>query len=160
MPSGAPSGDPDASAAIRTPAPAVAPAAKLAAEPTAIPEPVVAPDISREEATSLEVNRIVRGYAESFNALDVGAVAALWLGVDTGELRRVFRSVHSQEMSFRSCDVVSATTSARATCTGSLTYVPKVGSPKPRVQRVRWEFQMQERGGRWLIERLAATPMP
>lgn len=152
---------------VETPPPRTGALASASPGPGSVAPSLIVPGSSPIEATGAtgveavhqEVRRVVRAYAETFATRDVAAAASLWPGVDTAELGRAFRSVRSQDMSFDDCAISGSGTRMAAVCTGALTFVPRVGSPKPRRQRLRWEFVLAERQNGWVIDGVTASPV-
>ncbi|MGE5361511.1 MAG: hypothetical protein ACM3NQ_21045 [Bacteroidales bacterium] len=94
-------------------------------------------------------------YQQGYGARDAAAVQRVWPGVDAQQLRSAFAQLESQRLAFSGCSIDVRGLHASATCSGTATYVPKVGSGEPvKVQRT-WQFALQKFGDGWLID--AAT---
>lgn len=93
-------------------------------------------------------------YRAAFESLHAETVQAVWPGADRRALARAFEQLQSQSLDFYSCGIEFGTGTAEVTCTGSLTYVPKVGSKKPRVESRNWSFFLKKQSDRWAIERV------
>jgi hypothetical protein len=137
------------------PAPA-APAVAVTAPGASPSEPSL---IVRPEATSVDESVGVRGvlarYERAYSSLDARAASAVWPGVDRGALARAFDGLASQRVSLQSCDVTVTGVAARASCSGTATWVPKVGGGARQAAR-RWDFELRKRGDEWEIERAVA----
>jgi hypothetical protein len=88
----------------------------------------------------------------AYERLDASAAKAVWPTVDVRALSRAFDGLLSQEITFDRCDLRVSGTSARASCHGSGTFVPKVGSRDPRIVKREWAFQLQKIDDTWTIE--------
>jgi hypothetical protein len=84
------------------------------------------------------------------------SVKSLWPGVDATALSKAFKQMDSQSMDFYSCGIELGNGNAEATCTGAVTFVPKVGGKTPRVEPHRWTFFLVRRNDRWFIDRVVA----
>ena len=81
---------------------------------------------------------------------------AVWPGANTRALAKAFEQLQSQSMDFYSCGIEFAAAGAEATCTGSVTFVPKVGGKTPRVENRSWTFYLKRQNDRWMIDRVVA----
>ena len=138
------------SAALEAPKPA-------AAEPAAyMPSAVgTAPDTVAADRSAID--DVLVAYRRSYNALDAGAVSAIWRGADTRALARAFSSLTRQHMTFDRCDVrVTDANRARARCDGILSYVQKAGDTTPHQRRVSWSMDLGRPDDRWVIVGLQA----
>ena len=116
-----------------------------AARETAAPaEPAV-----RDETVVLSV---LQRYEAAYSTLDASAASAVWPGVDRGALARAFIGLASQRVSLGDCDISVSGPSARATCSGSATWRPKVGGGSHTENR-RWNFELRKAGENWKIEK-------
>jgi hypothetical protein len=97
------------------------------------------------------INSVLGHYQTAFSRLDANAAQAIWPGVNVVGLERVFGQLDSQDVSFSSCAVSIAGVQATARCTGSNTWVPKVGSRHARNEYRQWDIGLQKTGDRWLI---------
>jgi hypothetical protein len=101
---------------------------------------------------------VLSTYKRAFDSLDPATAAAVWPGVDTRELGRAFNSVKSQNLVFDNCEVEMLDEIALARCTGSLSYVPRVGVTKERTRQLNWVIEMaQKSDARWVIRRVTAA---
>jgi hypothetical protein len=139
------------------PAAAPAVAAPVAIErefPPAAPVARTPPAPSNAELAA--VQGVVRRYEETYGELDVNAVAEIWPSVDSRGLSRLFRGIERQDLQFETCAYAVADARATATCAGSLTYVPRVGSTTPRTDRHTWSIQLERAGQRRQIVSVTA----
>jgi hypothetical protein len=129
------------------------------AEPAAIAiSPVVPAAIAEPKPIdeSLVVRSVLNKYERAYSSLDAGAASAVWPGVDRAALARAFEGLASQRVSLKSCDVAVDGAAARAQCSGTATWVPKVGGGGARTAARQWEFELRKRDGDWEIERAIA----
>jgi hypothetical protein len=127
-------------------APAVTPAVRTT-PPPAPEEPLV-----RDETV---VRAVLRRYETAYSNLDAEAASVVWPGVNRGALARAFEGLAAQQVSLGSCDVTVNGPAARATCSGSATWQPKVGGGV-RTEARRWSFDLRKNGEAWKIERAIA----
>jgi hypothetical protein len=120
------------------------------------PAPVVRTPPAPSNTELAAVQGVVRRYEQTYGELDVNAVAAIWPSVDSRSLSRLFKSIERQDLRFDTCAYAVAEARATATCAGSLTYVPRVGSTTPRTDRHTWSIQLEREGQRWQIVSVAA----
>jgi hypothetical protein len=106
------------------------------------------------EARAIE--NVLGRYRNAFNELDAGAALAVWPTVNERNLARAFERLENQDVSFESCDIEIAAVLAKAACSGSARYVPKVGSRTPKEEARRWTFSLRKAGSGWLIDRVDA----
>ncbi len=118
-----------------------APAPRETAAPA---EPAV-----RDETVVLSV---LQRYETAYSNLDAAAASAVWPAVDRSALARAFNGLASQRVSLGDCDISVNGPSARATCSGSATWRPKVGGGSHTENR-RWNFELRKAGENWKIER-------
>jgi hypothetical protein len=101
----------------------------------------------------VQVQQTLSQYGAAYSALDAGAARAVWPGVDERALARAFASLDSQQVVFDRCDVEVAGSTARASCVGRATYVPKVGRREAQTEPRSWTFALRQDGNGWKIER-------
>ena len=128
-------------------APAATPAVRTTPAPASTEEPLV-----RDETV---VRAVLRRYETAYSTLDADAASVVWPGVNRGALARAFDGLSSQQVSLGSCDVTVSGPAARATCSGSATWQPKVGGGV-RTEARRWSFDLRKNGEAWRIERAIA----
>lgn len=127
--------------------PAATPAVRTTPAPASTEEPLV-----RDETV---VRAVLRRYETAYSNLDADAASVVWPGVNRGALARAFDGLASQQVSLGSCDVTVTGPAARATCSGSATWQPKVGGGV-RTEARRWSFDLRKNGEAWRIERAVA----
>ena len=62
----------------------------------------------------------------------------------------------SQSVDFYSCGIELGTGNAEATCSGAITYVPKIGAKTPRVEQRSWTFYLSRQSDHWIIDRVVS----
>ena len=144
---------------VETPAAAVEPAPSSGAPAaprvtgeetgTATEAPVLSVELSA-------VQRALRQYEEAFNRLDVAAAAAVWPSIDRRAVTRAFERLERQEMVFNDCSVALTATNATADCTGTLLFVPRVGTASARPEPHSWTIRLQGSGDGWRIVAVSA----
>jgi hypothetical protein len=97
------------------------------------------------------VRSALRRYADAYSRLDADAAQRVWPGVDRAALSRAFETLASQQVSLGECAVNVTGVRARATCSGSATWAPKVGSGSTRTDARRWNFDLAKSGESWQI---------
>jgi hypothetical protein len=102
----------------------------------------------------------LREYEHAFEGLDVTAAGEIWPSVDRRALGRAFSTLKSQGLYFERCDVVTAETTATASCNGTVEFVRRVGRQVPRVVQQHWIFRLRKLGTDWMIEEVTASPRP
>lgn len=126
------------------------PVAEVTPVPAA-PMPVAPVIVDAAASDRAAIDRVLGTYQQSYSSLDAGMVSTIWRGLDTRGLQRAFNGLDSQRMSFEHCDVHVGGDTAKASCTGVLDYVRKIGQPNPLQKRLSWNFELQRTGDRWLI---------
>lgn len=151
----APSADLPPLAALASPPP------EVTAEPARNPAVRVVPGTDPAAATHAEpgaevkVRSALTRYEAAYSTLNASAARAVWPSVDANALGRAFDSLQSQQISLRDCSVAVTGQTARADCTGSATWTPKVGGGA-RTEPRRWTFDLEQTGGQWEIVRATA----
>ena len=92
-------------------------------------------------------------YQLAYEQMDASAAQRVWPTVDVRALSRAFDSLQSQEINFHHCDLRVAGKNAQASCKGSGTFVPRVGSRDPRTVQREWSFQLEKVNDAWMIAR-------
>ena len=100
-----------------------------------------------------EIQRTLGQYRNAYQLLDANAARAVWPSVDVRALARAFDTLTSQQLAFDACSIDVAGESATASCRGSATYTPKVGSREPKLESRQWTFQLRKDGETWKIQR-------
>jgi hypothetical protein len=103
---------------------------------------------------SSRVRTVLSRYEAAYSGLDASAARTVWPGVDERALVRAFGGLQSQRLSLGRCDVEVEGRSARAECTGSASWTPKVGSG--RTEPRRWTFDLRNASGAWQIVKAEA----
>jgi hypothetical protein len=111
---------------------------------------------SRRELEARAIQNVLGRYRNAFNSLDASAALAVWPTVNERNLVRAFERLADQDVSFESCDIEIASVVAKAACSGSARYVPKVGSRTPKEEARQWTFSLRKAGDGWLIDRVDA----
>lgn len=102
---------------------------------------------------SLLVDRALQRYRAGYDRLDADLVQAVYPAVDRSPLARAFKDLASQSLVFEACDVDIRGALANATCRGTASYVPRIGTPEPRVEHRVWTFTLRRGADDWTIER-------
>jgi hypothetical protein len=111
------------------------------------PRPAVAID-NRE----IPVRRLLQAYERAWSRMDANATRALWPSVDSRTLRAAFTPISEQRLQLAACDVGMSGDRALAVCLGTLRYRPRNGAGTTRVERRRWEFDLQRSPEGWRIK--------
>jgi hypothetical protein len=150
--------------------PPIAPTARLEGVGTAVagppppvtapprPAPAPVPEVAAPPAeTSQEpaVRAALARFAAAYSRLSASAAQDVWPTVDARSLERAFANLESQRVSLGDCAVKVAAAAARAECTGTTTWTPKVGGGS-RTERRRWQFDLALANGTWFIVRAEA----
>ena len=145
----------------KTPAKPVTAASDMSAaaglEPSATTGAVVPAAMSEPKPIdeSSSVRSVLAKFERAYSSLDADAASAVWPGVDRSALARAFHGLASQHVSLHSCDVTVTGAAAYAQCSGTATWVPKVGGGARTAAR-QWNFELRKREGDWEIERAVA----
>jgi hypothetical protein len=140
--------------------PAAVPAARIVPPPAVEAKASSASDspateISRPSDESAFVRAVLDRYERAYSSLDAAAASAIWPGVNRSALARAFQGLASQRVSLGDCDVLVNGPAARATCSGTATWQPKVGGGI-RTEPRQWSFDLRKSGEAWRIERAIA----
>lgn len=154
---------------VDTPASVALPVVAIAEPPQPDAAIANAPAITREETAPLDatpapsapepaaianetarVRSVLSRYEAAYSALDAQAASSLLPHIDAAALGRAFDSLASQQVSLGDCRVTVTGASARATCAGRTTWVPKVGGGQHTEPR-RWTFELRQAGDDWRI---------
>jgi len=135
---------------------AAAEAPRAPARATAPPNPSnpTAPLESSLPPVTRAVLRTLYQYQQALSALDSSAAQAVWPSVNVKALDKAFDQLGEQAIDLQGCDVGVSGARAEATCTGTASYVPKVGNKRPRLEERQWRFTLRQDDDRWLIERV------
>jgi hypothetical protein len=132
----------------------IEPPARAEASPSR-PDAGVASEVAVARDESATVRDVLMRYELAYSRLDAAAAAAVWPRVNQNALARAFGALASQHVSLGSCDVAVKGQAARATCSGSASWEPKIGGRR-RTEVRRWDFELRKIGGGWQIERALA----
>jgi hypothetical protein len=108
-----------------------------------------APAINRE-AEAGKVRALLSRYESAYSGLDADAAARLYPSVDQRALTRAFGALDSQKVTFDDCRIQVGISLAHATCTGTMTWKPKVGGGS-KTQARSWQFDLKQVGTDWQI---------
>ena len=92
-------------------------------------------------------------YRQGYSTLNADAVAAAWPSVNNRSLARAFDQLESQRFDFSNCRITVNGTQAEATCTGTASFVPKVGNRTQRSESRQWTFSLVRVNDGWIIRR-------
>ena len=110
-----------------------------------------------EVTDNVAIQDLLGRYRTAFGALDVASVRRVWPSVNQRSLERAFRQLEEQDLSFFSCTINVAGVRAEATCVGSSTFIPTVGSRSPQSGPSQWNFKLSKKSaGPWLIDEAQA----
>jgi hypothetical protein len=147
---------------VEVPAPPPAIAANVMPQPISITAPPPALPANNATVTSAtvaprsdnsRVEQVLHQYAQAYGKLDPNAAQAVWPTVDERALARAFASLESQDVSFDKCDIDIKGTIANASCSGTASYVGKIGSRQERSEARQWNFELKLHGDDWKIEK-------
>jgi len=149
-------------AAILSPATPSRPPAESLEAPA--PPPSTSPAVSTPPAPSSgtplpetgAIERTLGRYRNAFSDLDVGAARQVWPTVDERALRRAFDGLETQDLSFDACLIDVTGLRAEASCSGTASYVRKIGGNDTHVERRQWKFSLRKVSNEWLIDAVAA----
>jgi hypothetical protein len=74
--------------------------------------------------------------------------------VNARALDNAFSQLQAQEFAFDDCTIDVNGRTARAVCSGTARFVPKIGSRTPRVESRRWTFHLYRAGDAWALARV------
>jgi hypothetical protein len=125
------------------------------------PPPAPPPDAATVDPLTGDqaaIRRTLDVYRESYSALDASAVSMIWVGLDTKALQRAFSTLSRQDLEFDHCDldISAARNKARASCTGVLNYVRRIGSADEHQRQLSWAIDLVRSSDRWLIQNVTA----
>jgi hypothetical protein len=122
------------------------------AAPAGLTHPVSEPPASAPKTPDDAdlVRGILARYADAYTRLDADAAKAVWPSVNRAALSRAFSGLNEQRIAFKDCSVDVRSAEARATCSGSTTWEPKIGGGA-RTDMRRWAFDLRKNGDAWII---------
>jgi hypothetical protein len=149
---------------VSAPAPSVdaarAPQTTVAfAGPTAAAPPAPAADASaaRGVRDEVRIEATLDRYRTAYASLDAAAARSVWPSVDQRKLERAFGSLKSQGLDFESCATDVQGADATVACRGRATYVPRIGSQRPRTEEHQWRFRLRKVDESWMIVNAEAS---
>lgn len=107
--------------------------------------PIVEPD---QKAL---VNRVLEQYAAAYGRLDAEAAKLVYPGVNESALRRAFRQLETQRLTFDSCGITISGSGANARCQGEAAYRPRVGPRSLQRASREWTFDLAKADDGWHI---------
>lgn len=125
------------------------PLPEVAAPPNAAPRAADPPPTVDE---SPRVRAALAQYESAYSTLDVSAAQLIWPAVDARALARAFEGLESQRVSLGNCSVAIDGASARANCSGTASWTPKIGGGTQSGSRT-WQFELRKVDGAWQIVR-------
>ena len=121
------------------------------APPPAPPSPAPASSPTPLSATDEQSVRAVLGrYEAAYSRLDAAAAASVYPAVNQRALATAFEGLSAQAISLGRCDVRISGATARAECSGTARWTPKVGGGTQGAPR-HWRFDLRNNNGNWLI---------
>ena len=114
--------------------------------PAAEAKPVETPAVSEEP----RVRAVLAQFESAYSTLSASAAQAVWPSVDAHMLGRAFDNLVSQRVSLGHCSIVIKGPSARAECSGTTSWTPKVGGGR-RSEMRRWEIDLAAENGTWYV---------
>jgi hypothetical protein len=136
-----------ASVADATRGPEATPPAAAAA-----PTPISAPPAPSPSTQVPAVTLVLNGYQQAFSALDANAAQVVWPAVDVKALSRAFDQLEEQTFDLQKCEIGVSGSRAEASCSGTASYVRKVGRKAVRLEPRRWQFTLRQENGYWVID--------
>ncbi len=134
---------------------ALAVAAPAAPHAVDASRPVVHPPATAVDTPPAAVDEVARvrsvltQYERAYSSLDARAARTVWPEVDERALAHAFNGLESQRLTLGRCGVVVDGATAHANCSGSASWIPKVGTG--RTEPRRWSFTLQNARGVWRI---------
>jgi hypothetical protein len=104
------------------------------------------------------IQTVLQRYRSAYRALDARSAREVWPGVNEAALSHAFDGLQSQTISFEACDIRVRGSGGGATCRGTASYVPKVGSQERRVEPRTWTFVLRKIGTDWIIQSVKTNP--
>jgi hypothetical protein len=104
------------------------------------------------------IQKVLQRYRSAYQVLDARSAREVWPAVNQAALSRAFNGLESQTLSFDECYVRVRGTAGGATCHGTASYVPRVGSRDARVEPRTWTFVLRKIGADWIIQSVKTDP--
>jgi hypothetical protein len=139
---------------VDDPAPVVPesrPLVSAADAPRAAPPPPVAaaaPSRSRREL----VEDTLTAYRNALGSLDAKAVQVVYPSADVKGMAKNFDQFREQSLRLENCRIETNATTAKATCSGTIRFVPKQGNRSERTMPM--EFNLRANDEAWVIDRI------
>lgn len=137
---------------VETP-PAIPDSPGLSQPAAAAPDEANAADAAAARAPA-RVQDVIDRYQEALSRLDANAAKVVWPSVDVQALERAFGSLETQRVELRDCRITVDEARARASCGGTLRYVPRVGRKSERVEQRQFEFELRRVDDIWSIDQV------
>jgi len=134
------------------------PASSATTSPTASPNASASTSPAASSSVrdqSAAVRAALTRYETAYSKLDVSAVQSVWPSLDQHALSRAFDGLASQRVSLGNCSVNVNGRAARADCSGTAAWTPKIGGGERTASR-KWTFDLSESDGAWRIVRVQA----
>jgi hypothetical protein len=122
--------------------------------PGAVPVPTALASADDE----ILIQKVLQRYRSAYQVLDARSAREVWPAVNQAALSRAFNGLESQTLSFDECYVRVRGTAGGATCHGTASYVPRVGSRDARVEPRTWTFVLRKIGADWIIQSVKTDP--
>ena len=121
---------------------------------------MTAPSAAPLRSPTIEADNAIRDvlgrYRTAFNVLDARAASDVWPTLDQRTLNRAFAQLSEQKVSFDKCAIDVNGVLAQARCTGTIRFVPKIGSRTAQVEPRRWDFSLRKAYSGWVIHEVKA----
>ena len=117
--------------------------------------PVTIPEAVAPGDEQPRVRAVLARYEAAYSSLNVDGVRSVWPGVDARSLSRAFDGLESQRVSLGQCSMTIGASTARAECSGTATWTPRIGGGTRRENRA-WQFELRNAAGAWQIARVTA----
>lgn len=126
------------------------------AEPAAVSPPVTAGSAAQPVPSpeTRAVAQALNRYQQAFSTLDANAAQAVWPSVDVKALGRAFDQLDQQTFELQACQITIAGSRAEAACSGTASYVRKVGNKGMRAEPRQWRFTLRQDDNEWIIDRV------
>jgi hypothetical protein len=102
------------------------------------------------------VQRVLDRYKLAYDQLDATAATAIWPQADARAMARMFAQLRRQTLNFDGCAIALSEAWATARCTGTLEYVPRVGSAAVRKEEHAWTIDFERVKDSWQIVQVHA----
>jgi hypothetical protein len=97
------------------------------------------------------VRAVLSQYEAAYTDLDADAAARIYPKLDKKALARAFGTLNAQQILLQDCRIQVRDTTARAACTGSAMWTPKVGGGSHQQER-EWQFELLRTADNWRID--------